>query len=243
MFIEFEGIKIQLIILLIYPAGIISAKIIIHYFESNPYFYLFIFFISHYLILFIKLFYKLKDSRKTIKAVPDISNISNESPNDEEMKDIKSKTIKQIDTLMTLELNSQINLKENEKINSNKSRNIKKEKILRIFYIGILYFIVYGFFYFSNYINTTDFYGNISMISEILYFSLFNKLIFKNKIYSHHLFSMILITISILALYIILIINFIENKEFNFLKNILYPTLWNFIAYLIFCYHINNYVY
>ena len=105
-------------------------------------------------------------------------------------------------------------------------------------FIGILYFISYVFFYYSNFIANTSFYGNISMITEILYFSLFDKLIFGNKIYYHHLFAMIIITISILGLYIVLIIQFIESNEWQFWRDIFFPTLLNFIVYLVFCYHL-----
>ena len=192
MLIKFDGIKIQLLILLIYPAGIISAKIMNCHFSSNPYFFLFLFFISHYLILFIILFYKLKEScskKDNDKTEENIKNKNDEIDSEkfQELSEINddlnlTETIRKIDVTHFVEINN------------------KKEKILRILFIGILYFIVYVFFYYSNYINTTGFYGNISMI----------------------------------------IINFIENKELelNFLKNILYPTLSNFIAYLIFCYHL-----
>ena len=114
----------------------------------------------------------------------------------------------------------------------------KRKKFLSIFFIGILYSISYVFFYYANLITNTSFYGNISMITEILYFSLFNKLIFGNKIYSHHLFAMIIIAISILGLYIVLIIQFIESNEWQFWRDIFFPTLFNFVVYLIFCYHL-----
>ena len=94
----------------------------------------------------------------------------------------------------------------------------KKEKKKKLIFIGIIYFISYTFFYYYNLIATTDFYGNISMITEILYFSLFNRIIFGNKIYSHHLFSMILISLCILGLYILLLI-FIRFNRSNYIIN------------------------
>ena len=69
--------------------------------------------------------------------------------------------------------------------------------------ISFLYFSTYVFFYYFNYIVDSNYYGNISIVTEVLYFSLFNRFIFGNKVYSHHFFSMILITISIIALYIL----------------------------------------
>ena len=61
MFIKLGDINFRILILLIYPAGIIPARITSYYFHSNPYFYLFLFFISHFLIVFFKLFYIIKD--------------------------------------------------------------------------------------------------------------------------------------------------------------------------------------
>jgi hypothetical protein len=77
------------------------------------------------------------------------------------------------------------------------------------------------------------------MVTEVFYFSLFNWILLGTKIYSHHLFSMILITISIISLYIILLIQYIENNKnehFEIWNNILFPTLLNFIAYCLYCY-------
>ena len=78
------------------------------------------------------------------------------------------------------------------------------------------------------------------MITEILFFSLFNKIILGKKIYTHHLLSMILISISILGLYILLIIKFLEYESNNLdvLRDIVFPTVLNFIVYLLFCYQL-----
>ena len=78
------------------------------------------------------------------------------------------------------------------------------------------------------------------MILEILFFSLFNRIILGNKLYLHHLFSMILITICILGLYIILMINFIKynNNKYDIFRDIILPTILNFIVYSIFCFHL-----
>ena len=59
MWIKFGEIKAQLMILLIYPIGIICVRYTILYYQNNPYFYLFIFFISHFLVLIPLNFYKL----------------------------------------------------------------------------------------------------------------------------------------------------------------------------------------
>ena len=126
MFIEFGEIKIQLLILLIYPIGIISSRIGTYYYSNNPYFYLFLFYLSHYLILIIKLFYKIKELFSKNKK----SEIENKLDIDESTHQIV------------------VNNVENE-IVSLKSRLEKgknKEKILRIIFIGILYFITYFFF-------------------------------------------------------------------------------------------------
>ena len=218
MFIQLGDINIRLLILLIYPAGIIPARITSYYFQSNPYFYLFLFFISHFLIVFFKLFYIIKDKCNS-KIRSDI---------------IEDKSKQQLDNLSRIktgDTNIELIVQE-EKI------NYRKEKILSILFIGILYFISYVFFYYSNYITTTNFYGNISMILEILFFSLFNRIILGNKLYLHHLFSMILITICILGLYILLIIKFIEDNEYKIFRDIVFPTILNIIVYSIFCFHL-----
>ena len=219
MFIQLGDINIRLLILLIYPAGIIPARITSYYFQSNPYFYLFLFFISHFLIVFFKLFYIIKDKCNS-KIRSDI---------------IEDKSKKQLDDLSKIktgDANLELIVQEKEKI------DYRKEKILSILFIGILYFISYVFFYYSNYITTTNFYGNISMILEILFFSLFNRIILGNKLYLHHLFSMILITICILGLYIILLINFFDDNEYEIFRDIILPTILNFIVYSIFCFHL-----
>ena len=109
---------------------------------------------------------------------------------------------------------------------------------MSILFIGILYFISYVFIYYENYITTNNFYLNISMIKEILFFSLFNPMILGNELYSHHLFSMILITICILGIYILLIIKFTEYNEYQIVGDIILPTILNFIVYSIFCFHL-----
>ena len=128
-------------------------------------------------------------------------------------------------------INQLVKLK--EKIQS----DIKRDKILYFLLIGILYFSTYTFFYYFNYIVQSGFYGNISMVTEVAYFSIFNKLVLGNKIYSHHFFSMIIITISIISIYVILIINFIQNNDnWDVWKDFIFPTLLNFIVYCPFCF-------
>ena len=169
----------------------------------------------------IKLIYKLKE--KIFSSNKLIQEKILEQNEDKEEMEINEETLK----------SNHIYIIKDEFNNEN-----KRKKFLSIFFIGILYSISYVFFYYANLITNTSFYGNISMITEILYFSLFNKLIFGNKIYSHHLFAMIIITIGILGLYIVLIIQFIESNEWQFWRDIFFPTLLNFIVYLIFCYHL-----
>ena len=75
------------------------------------------------------------------------------------------------------------------------------------------------------------------MVTEVAYFSIFKWLILGNKIYSHHFFSMIIITISIISIYVILIINFIQNNDnWDAWKDFIFPTLLNFIVYCPFCF-------
>jgi hypothetical protein len=73
---------------------------------------------------------------------------------------------------------------------------------------------------------------------EIIYFSIFNKLILGQKIYSHHFFSMIIITICILGLYILLIVEFVKGTEMELWRDIFFPTILNFLVYFIYCYHL-----
>ena len=230
MFIEFGKLKIHLLILLIYPVGIVAIRINILYFSNNPNYFLFLFFLSHYLIFFIKLFYIIKSYcfEKRININNNLglndNNLLKKPPSfeEDEQEDIENKK-------------SYINFAENEK-----KKIFKKEKIKTLIFIGIIYFISYAFFYYANLITTTNFYGNISMITEILFFSLFNKIILGKKIYTHHLLSMILISISILGLYILLIIKFLEYESNNLdvLRDIVFPTVLNFIVYLLFCYQL-----
>ena len=223
MFIQFQEIKLKLIILLVYPFGILSARILQYYFQNNPYFYLFLFFISHYFALFILFFYKIKMKPKKATRTKGIE-IEKKSSANELLK------LNETSRVMTIQ---DIDLIVNENQNT-----LGKEKVIRIIFIGFLYFISYVFFYYSSFITKTNFYGNISMITEILYFSLFNRLILGIKIYSHHLFSMILITLCILSLYILLYIKYIETNEWNPSSDFIFPTILNFIVYLIFCYQL-----
>jgi len=217
MFIELGEIKINLLILLIYPVGIISARVSANYYSNNPYFYLFLFFLSHYLALLLKLIYMIKEK---IFRKDDTKVLLEKKKKEETIK--QKKYAQTNNSLLYFEF----------------GKRIKKKKIIRILFIGILYFITYVFFYYFNFIASTNFYGNISMIMEILYFSLFEKLILGNKIYSHHLLSMIIITISILGLYILLIFNFIQNNDWDIWRDIFFPSILNFIVYLIFCYYL-----
>ena len=223
MFIQFQEIKLKLIILLVYPFGIIPARILQYYFQNNPYFYLFLFFISHYLALLIIFFYKIKMRNKKTK-VNKSNEIEKKSPTNEFEKSSQSPgtlTVHDIDLI----------------VNENQY-NLGKEKVKKILFIGILYFISYVFFYYSSFITRTNFYGDISMISEILYFSLFNRIILGIKIYSHHLFSMILITLCILSLFILLYIKYIADNKWDPLTDFIFPSILNFIVYLFFCYQL-----
>ena len=207
---ELGEIKINLLILLIYPVGIIPARISTNYYSNNPYFYLFLFFLSHYLALIIKLIYKIKE-RILTKDNAIKEDLFEEDKSTEELKRQR-----------LIEINNELN-----KLKLEKDKHAKINKIIRIIFIGILYFISYVFFYYYNFIVDTKFYGNISMITEILYFSLFNKIILGNNVYSHHLLSMIIITISILGLYILLIFNFIQNNDWDIWRDIFFPSILN----------------
>lgn len=218
--IEFGEVKMNLFILLIYPVGIIIARSITNHFIANPQYYLFLFFISHFLTLIPLIIYKTRKiiykNKKIIqKKLDNIDNNSRELSIDPVPKDMKN----QIEVLK-------------EKIKKDK----KRDKILLFFLIAILYFLTYVFFYYFNYITPTNFYGNVSMITEVLYFSLFNWTIFGNKIYSHHCFSMILITVSIFALYILLIIKYMDLYDCDIPSDIIYPSLLNLVVYGPFCF-------
>ena len=222
MIIEFGQVKLRLLILLIYPIGIFFARYITNYFISNPLYYLFLFFISHFLALIPIAIYKIKKKLSNTKK-------RREDLDDHEISEYEIKVrLKSTDP----NLKNQIEILKDQ-IEHNKNR----DKILLFLLIGLLYFLSYLFFYYFNYLTNTNFYGNISMVTEVLYFSLFNWIIFGNKMYSHHLFSMILITIGIFALYILLIIQYIDkNDDYDAWKDFIFPTLLNFIVYPIFCY-------
>ena len=214
--IEIGELKPQLLILLIYPVGIFCARLITQYFISNPLFYLFLFFISHFLSLIPLLIYKINKSiAKKQKNLQE--NFNNNTERNDTLND-------------SGEMKNQLEILK-EKIKKEKKRN----SILIFFLISFLYFSTYVFFYYFNYIVITNYYGNISIITEVLYFSLFNRFIFGNKVYSHHFFSMILITISIIALYILVLIKHI-NEKWDPFKDFLFPTILNFVVYCPFCY-------
>ena len=222
MWIKFGEIKGQLMILLIYPIGIICARYSNLYYQNNPYFYLFIFFISHFLVLIPLNFYKL--IQKILDLCHNKKDIMKVVEEDHKNKKIIPKNVffkNEINELST-------------EIDSTK----KREKFLKLSFISILYFSTYTFFYYTNFITTTNFYGNISMVTELFYFSLLDRIILGNKIYSHHFFSMILITISIIGLYILLIIKFIENNEWDAWRDFIFPTILNFIVYFFFCFYL-----
>ena len=210
MIIELGELKFHFVILLISPIGYILARIIYQNYLINPYYYLFIFFLSHFLSLIPLLIYK--------------KNEKEQNKNDKENKDINRKIIPE-----DLQVKNEIDiLKE-------KLEELKKiQKIKNIAIFGILYFISFVLFYFSNYISNTTFYGNISMISEVLYFSLFNKILLGRFFYSHHCFSIILMSIGKIGLYIILMIQFIQSEEENAMRDFIIPFIIDFFLYLIF---------
>ena len=221
MWLEFGQVKSQLLILLIYPVGIISARIIGIQHPSNPLYYLFLFFVSHFLSLIPLSIYKIKKhiSKLKKKKKEQLSLLKNNS-----LSTIISEEDKPENQLVLLK----------QKLKKEK----KRYKILIFFLIAFLYFFTYTFFYYINYITKTQFYGNISMVTEVVYLSLFNLMIFGNKIYAHHFFSMILITISILDIYILLIIKYINNNNYNSFNDFILPTLLNLFAYCPFCFYL-----
>lgn len=224
---EFGEIKSQLLLILIYPVGIIFSRLTGIYYQNNPYFYLFVFFFSHIqaIIPLIIINCRKKDENETKKK---------------EKNDLNSKN----------NINDNNNINENAKVGPRKSfieleidemtmtieKEKKRKKITKCILISLIYFLCYVYVYYNNLVTDSTFYGNISIITEVLYFSLFNRLILGKKIYSHHFFSMILITISIIGLYIILMINFIKNNEFRIWNDFIFPNLLNFIFYCVFCF-------
>ena len=221
MFIELGQFHYQLLILLIYPIGIILARILYRTY-NNPYFSLFCFFISHYLVLIIKLIYIIKNCFLP-KENEEIISIIKETPTTR-IEKLRNRSTEETAELETLE--------------SEKEENSKKNKILGIIFISVLYFLCYTFFYYANLIIASNFYGNVSMIMEIIYFSLFNKIILGNKIYSHHFISMIIIFICILGLYILIIVKYTENNDWEFWRDVFLPIILNLLAYFIYCYHL-----
>ena len=81
--IEFGEVNPKLLILLIYPFGIIIARLIGIHNQCNPYFYLFLFFISHFFSLIPLAIYK---TRKYI--------LKNQKIENEKNSDIDSDIIK-----------------------------------------------------------------------------------------------------------------------------------------------------
>lgn len=222
MLIEFGQVKLQLLILLIYPIGILIAKKIAIDFIANPIYYLFLFFLSHFLALIPLIYIKIRKrcSKKKKKLQEDFNISSNKNGSTYIDKADKEGMQNQLEILKG-------------KMDGDRKRN----KILIFFLIGFLYFSTYYFFYVINYIETADFYGNVSIATEVIYFSLFNWVVLGNRLYSHHLFSMILITISIISLYILLTINYIiDNNDWDAWNDFIFPTLLSIIVYCLYCY-------
>ena len=225
MLIDFGQVKPQLLILLIYPIGILFARIITVFFIANPLYYLFLFFMSHFLALIPLVYYKIITFIHDNKRKKTTELINKEKSDESFIAD----TVEE-----SKDKNNPIQL-----LKGKMEKTKIKNKVLLILLVGFFYFLTYFFFYYFNYITKTDFYGNISMVTEVFYFSVFNWILLGTKIYSHHLFSMILITISIISLYIILLIQYIEdhkNDHFKIWNNIIFPTSLNFIAYCLYCY-------
>ena len=83
--IEFGQVKPQLLMLLIYPVGIILARLITMYYIANPLFYLFLFFISHFLALIPLMIYKIrekfsKNRKKKLEALDNNDNSTKKLP-------------------------------------------------------------------------------------------------------------------------------------------------------------------
>ena len=224
MLLEFGEIKPQLLILLIYPIGIIFARILGIQHPSNPSYYLFLFFVSHFLALIPLSIYKFK------KYI-----LSHEKKKNEEANEFQNKTL----SLSSINIETENIQNQLEVLRGKIKKEKKRDKILIFLLIAFLYFSSYVFFYYFNYITTTNFYGNISMVTEVAYFSLFNRIFFRNKLYKHHFFSMMLITIGILGIYILLIIKYIKNKDnYSPYSDFIFPTLLNLIIYCPFCYYL-----
>ena len=77
--IEFGQVKPQLLMLLIYPVGIILARLITMYYIANPLFYLFLFFISHFLALIPLMIIKIRENvhKNRIKKQQKLDNNNN----------------------------------------------------------------------------------------------------------------------------------------------------------------------
>ena len=224
MLLEFGEVKPQLLILLIYPIGIIFARILGIQHPTNPSYYLFLFFVSHFLALIPLSIYKF---RKYI--------LRYEKKKEEEAIEFQNKT----QSLSSINIENETMENQLEVLRGKIKKEKKRDKILIFLLIAFLYFSTYVFFYYFNYIATTNFYGNISMATEVAYLSLFNRIFFGNKIYKHHFFSMMFITIGILGIYILLIIKYIKNKgNYSSFNDFIFPTLLNLIIYCPFCYYL-----
>ena len=224
MLLEFGEVKPQLLILLIYPIGIIFARILGIQHPTNPSYYLFLFFVSHFLALIPLSIYKF---RKYI--------LRYEKKKEEEAIEFQNKT----QSLSSINIENETMENQLEVLRGKIKKEKKRDKILIFLLIAFLYFSTYVFFYYFNYIATTNFYGNISMATEVAYLSLFNRIFFGNKIYKHHFFSMMFITIGILGIYILLIIKYIKNKgNYSSFNDFIFPNLLNLIIYCPFCYYL-----
>ena len=129
MVLEFGEIRPQLLILLIYPIGILGSRIIVLYFEKTPFFYLFIFFVSHFFALIPLIINKIKNKHIYKGKNKEQKQSINKNASDNEKV-----------------TNIFLEIKEKEKQANKIKKHFRFSIIKKCSFIGILYFYSYFFF-------------------------------------------------------------------------------------------------
>ena len=238
MLIECGIINYKLIIPLIYPA-FFQIRLVIHKGENKP---LLKFFTNYLGYLFSGLIYLIIKYRMKKKIVPIDKDINENEvekivielddaliPNSEKKNEISTGSFKPIKTVVNQKIvkkaNNLIEL-EREKIQKKKS----KKKHIYILILAIIYIIPMILDAYNPYAFKTS--SAVSLLFSIISYVIFGRLILGMKIYSHQIFSLIIILVSIIT---IILLVFIGKQN----ENIFLSLLFIFVIVVLFCLYNN----
>ena len=235
MWIECGIINYKLIIPFIYPA-FFQIRLIIHRGEEKP---LLKFFTNYLGYLFSGLIYLFIQWRmkKVVVSDEDINNIVVDTvvlelndillPNPEENKEIRASAFVAVKTHKNSlkKVKNQIDL-ERKKV----QKKISKRKHLFLLVLAIIYLIPMVLDAFNPYTFKTS--SSVSLFFSIISYVIFGRLILGMKIYSHQIFSLIIILVSNVTIVLLI---FIGRKN----ENIALSLIFIFAIVVLFCLYNN----